>query len=268
MAYCLLVIGTDFSWYFSVRQGVMLGVLIWVLSFSAAHSFGKPVRFMPYWVRISPNWIQILTDFRLIGSRAEWHSVIESLDTSSEHSVLRDGVWFTVVRRSEDFERTLIFWNQKQAFGGEFEFEENMSPIGFQSQLSEDIDVPARFFMKPYAPNGDLGYSLGIAVPAWWWEEVKASCPAPLAVETTGWTGTVELTLATLPLEEFNIYRDPIDRWSDEYIVKTEPQISKRRDERRKTPGWKDNTPDSEPGLRWGKSIEHKYFNIAHRDLT
>jgi hypothetical protein len=35
--------------------------------------------------------------------------------------------------------------------------------------------------------------------------------------------GAVELTLATLPLSEFDIYWQPMN-WTDEYVLKTKPQ--------------------------------------------
>jgi hypothetical protein len=97
---------------------------------------------------------------------------------------------------------------------------------------------------------------------------MKASCAAPLAVDTNPLTGTVELTLATLPLAEFDVYWDQVERTEEyvEFLLKTGPQI---RNEHREKLGWKDKTSSYEPGLgiRVPVSIEHKYFSVEHRDI-
>ncbi|HEY6341573.1 MAG TPA: hypothetical protein VIY49_08785 [Bryobacteraceae bacterium] len=82
-------------------------------------------------------------------------------------------------------------------------------------------------------------------------------------MDTNPLTGSVELTLATLPRSEFDMYRGPVDRWTEEYILKTEPLIRKRRDEQREKLGWKDKRSGNEPG--WPESIQHKYVSVEHR---
>jgi hypothetical protein len=226
-------------------------------------------RFIPYWVRVSPNWYQILTDFRLVGSPEEWRSIAESVRSSADYHVLQDGVLFTVVQQSEDFERTLIFWNQHQAFGSEFSFGEDMTPIQFvRTTDPSGRHPPAIFFMKPWGTQGVAGYSLGIEVEAWWWEKLKDSCGSPLAVETNPLTGSVDLILATLPVSEFDIYRNPANRWTDEYILKTEPKIRKQRDDVRQKLAWtaKDLRIPELP-CRVPQHIEHRYFVVEHREI-
>jgi hypothetical protein len=178
-------------------------------------------------------------------------------------------VLFTVVQQSEDFERTVIFWNQRQAFGSEFSFSEDMTPIQFEQTTEPNptgwLTPPPRFFMRSSGVKGVPGYRFGIEVRDWWWAKVQDSCNAPLGVDTNPLTGSVEVTLAALPLREFDIYRDPADRWTDEYIAKTEPQIRKRRDEARQKLGWADKTSPREPGFP--QHIEHRYLNIEHREI-
>lgn len=163
---------------FSIRGGVVLGLLLALLAFAMTD---KPVaRFMPYRIWISPNWYQILTDFNLIGSLDEWRSIQDSVGSSTDHySVLRDGVQFTVVQQgggkgplpafhSEihigwqevgDFDAgmneghpPLIFWNQHRVFGTEFRFSADMTPIqldrsGIIRKAQEPGCQPAVFFM-------------------------------------------------------------------------------------------------------------------------
>jgi len=263
----LLIYGGDFS----MRQGVVLGLLLMGLLYLMSNAAAGPVRYLPYWVQVAPNWYQILTDFKLIESPEEWRSIAESLKSATGYRVLRDGVSFTVVQQSADFERTVIFWNQHQAFGSEFSFSEDMTPIQFERSTDpEGWHVPARFFMRPSGASGEAGYTLGIVVRDWWWEEVSNSCAAPLGVSTNPLTGSVEVALAVLPLKEFEIYRYPANRWTDGYITKTEPQIRRRRDEARRKLGWiAMDRASSDSGFHGLDPfhLEHKYFTVKHRQI-
>jgi len=250
---------------FPVRQGVVLGLLMAWLAFGIRMQMPSARRFIPYWVRVSPNWYQILTDFKLISSVEEWRSVLQS--ASTDYCVLRDGVLFTVVQESEDFEHTLIFWNQHQAFGSEFRFMEDMTPIQFKRMDPMGGHLPARFFMKPWAAGLLAGYSLGIEVRDWWWEKMKTSCVAPLAVDTNLLTGSVDLTLATLPRKEFDLYWGC---WTEEYITKVKPKIRVQRDEARQKLGWtaeEHQADDFHPYGGWPAAIVHKYFHIQHHAI-
>lgn len=254
---------------FPVRQGSVLVLLLVLIVVSMTQRGAKPVRFVPYWVRISPNWFEILTDFKLISAPDEWGSILQSLRSSSDYNILRDDVLFTVVQQHENLEHTLIFWNQHQTFGSEFELIEDMAPIQFANADWYQRNIPPAFFIRPFTYERNVaGYSLGIKVRNWWWENVKDSCPVPVAVNTNALTSTVELTLATLPLAEFDIYRNPPNRWSDKYMRKTESQIRKRRDELRGRLGWIDKTLQIEElSVRVPVFIESKYFSIEHRDV-
>jgi hypothetical protein len=221
-------------------------------------------------VRISPNWFDILTDYQLIDGPEEWRAICKSVGASPNYNVLRDGILFTVVQQSEDFENTLIFWNQQQAFGSEFKFLDDMAEIKPEWQTQMGQHLLPRVFMKPFAGQPYMaGYSLGIEVHDWWWEEVKDKCPAPLSAHKDSLTGSVDLVLATLPSGEFDIYRNPPERWSTKYISKIEPQIRKRREELRQKLGWKDSMLDLEPGIgaNQPQSMTHKYFNVEHREV-
>jgi len=184
--------------------------------------------------------------------------------------VLRDGVLFTVVQLSDDFGQTLIYWNQHQVFGSEFRFIEDMTPIQFERADPMGGHLPAYLFMKPSSREpGVVGYTLGIEARDWFWEKVKDSCAAPLGVDANPLTASVELSLATLPLGEFDVYLSPADRWTSEYLLMTAPGIRKRRDEHRERLGWKDmkHPDDLEVHVAWPERIEHKYFTVEHRSL-
>jgi hypothetical protein len=248
---------------FPMRQGIVLGLLLAWLAFGIGKAAVKPARrFTPYWVRVSPNWYQILSDFALVGSPEEWRSIREAVRPCADYSVLRDGVLFTVLQHSEDWTQDLVFWNQHQSFGSELRFREDMSPIQFERKDPAGGHIPAYLFMKPYGQ-----YNMGIEVRDWWWDKVKGSCATPLSVETNPMTGTVELTLATLSLNEFDFYWAPVN-WTDEYVLKTKPQIRQRRDEQGLALGWiAKDLRIPELSVRVPVYIEHKYFVVEHREI-
>jgi len=54
-----------------IRQGVVLGAAMVLLAFGVLEALKPAPRFISYWVRVSPNWYQILADFKLVGSIEE-----------------------------------------------------------------------------------------------------------------------------------------------------------------------------------------------------
>ena len=266
---CLALI---FAGGFSLRQGILLGVILsWLLA-AALERAVKPVwRFSPYHVRVQPNWYQLLSDFKLIGTPEEWWSVRESLAQVSpgEYRVLRDGISFTVVEQSKDLAHALIFANG--GYRSRFEFEADMNPIQIEREdafphfsRSQRITLFMRSGFHPYSM---AGYGLGMDVPAWWWEKVKGSCPAPLHESSDDLTGYVKLVLATISCREFELYWQPSE-WSDEFFAKTAKEISDRRDEHRAQLRWTAEEFNPPPGFTVHfMSIQHKYFNLTHQSV-
>jgi hypothetical protein len=251
---------------FPIRQGAVLGLLIVWLWYGVGHAGVEPTRrLIPYWVEVSPNWCQILTDFRLIGSLDEWHSIQESVMSSVDPHILLVGVHFTVVQKSEDLKRTLIF--SRGHFQSRLDFQWDISPIQIEDSRRDLSYQRAELFMKPARPPRVVGYDLGIRVPYWWWEKVKGSCPVPLDEDHDRGTGYVGLALATLPLKEFDSYWELVN-WTGEYILKTRPQIRKRRDEARQELGWTaENHYIPELGSGGPEHITHKYFGVMHHQI-
>lgn len=79
-----------------------------------------------------------------------------------------------------------------------------MEPI----KIEREHEIPmlskydVRFFVKF---SGD-GYNLGIIVPDWWWDKVKASCPKPTKQDRDYLTGRIELILTTISYREFELH--------------------------------------------------------------
>ena len=222
-------------------------------------------KFSPYFVRVYPKWFHLLLDYKLIGKPEEWHAIQESFEElpATEYRLLRDGICFMVVQKSEDFERTLIYSEHHRSFASDINFEEAMKPIKLENEIDRTLQIEGyvRFFVR----SGLDGYELGIKVPDWWWEEVGASCPSPMEEDKDYATGQVKLTLAIISYREFDLYWDPVE-WSSSFYKKTTKQIEARRDAQREKLGWEAKEHPDIPELRidWPDSIKHKYFKVEH----
>jgi hypothetical protein len=264
--YFVLAYAADFP----VRQSIVLALVL--ASFSRALeklSATKPTMiFTPYFVRIDPKWHKLLIDFKLIATMDEWHALSASFKDlpTTEYSVLRSGVYFTILQESDDYERTLLYWGHRQTFLSEVDFEIKMEPI--------KVDGEARYeFQRNWTPSffvkgGSHGYNLGLRVPDWWWEQMKASCPKPMREDKDYNCGQVNLILATTPLMEFALYHQSSD-WNGTYAEKKGKKLAAFREESRVKLDWKCVTPerDSELNIVWPESIEHKYFDVRHQGI-
>lgn len=256
---------------FSTRHSIVLAFLVAWLARALENAAAKPAsRFSPYYVRVYPKWYDLLTDFKLIDKPEEWHAIQKSFEglPTTEYRLLRNGIYFTVVHQSEDFERTLIYSGNHRVFVSEVDFEEDVEPLRIEhaNRFGEANKCDIRLIIKSRAH----GYDLGIRVPGRWWDQVKASCPKPMKADADYPTGQIDLILATISYWEFDLYWEPVE-WSSTFYDKTAKRIRARRDELRQKLGWKAVEHDSdlgvELGIDWPESIEHEYFNVEHRAI-
>src|SRR5271157_1481466 len=165
-----------------LRQGVMIGLLMAFLFFLVSED-RRVCRFVPYWVRVTPDWCQILTDYKLISSPEEWRTIQESATSSAGYNMLRDGVLFTVVqqdgekaplwafrtesdlgwREVRDLDHALIFWNQTREFGSEFRFAADLTPLQFSITYFQTSDLFATLWSQRQAPRPDFFMALHYA---------------------------------------------------------------------------------------------------------
>jgi hypothetical protein len=264
---------------FSLRQSAVLGpsmaFVVFVIVF--IHEQTRPRnRFIPYYVRVVPNWYQILEDFKLVSTPEEWKSIRESVKQLSlaQHHVFRDGLFFAVLQASQDLRHCLIFWSRANTFSGKVDFQWDMNPVqvGREDEDSKELiqqgllssSQEIHFFMKP----GKEGYDLGLSVPDSWWRRLKGSCPSPEEEEIDQATGYVKLVLARISQREWDLYWEP-EVWDSKYFFKTVPQIKTRREEFRQKFGWKTVMHPDIPELkiRWPEEMEHKYLRMEHRAI-
>lgn len=252
-----------------MRQSIVLALLMASLARGIEKVAAKPARrFSPYCVRVYPNWYELVTDFKLIAKPEEWDAIQQSIEElpSTEYCVLRNGICFTIVHQSEDFARALIYSDNHRVFVSEVDFEEDMEPIKVERE--HRIPTLRRYNVRFFIKFGEEGYNLGIRVPDWWWDEVRASCAKPMKEDKDYPTGQVKLILTTISDREFDPYWEPVE-WSSTFYKKTAKQIRDRRDQQRQKFGWKTvERPDlPELSIDWPESIEHKYFNVEHRGI-
>jgi hypothetical protein len=260
---------------FPMRQGFIL-VLMWASLTRAVELLARrPAgRFSPYYVRVDPNWYDLLMDFKLTSKPEDWQAIRKSFEESpsTEYRVLRNGICFTVVHQSEDFERTLIYLDNHQTFVSEVDLQEELEPIRIEPEdkLEREFGRLNKSDVRLFVRFGGDGYNLGIRVPRRWWDKMKTSCPKPMEEHADHPTGQVDLVLATISYREFDLYWEPV-QWSSTFYDKTAKQLRSRRDEQRTRFDWKtiehDSDLGSELGIDWPESIEHKYFTVEHRAI-
>ena len=249
----------------SVRQSVVLALLFAFVLDGVIHAAPKPtLRFTPYWVRICPQWHEILTDFKLVQSTDEWLTVQESVNSRERQSfsVFHDALWFSILRLPSQTESSLIYLNSFKTFVGEVNLLEDLDPIAAIKEDEQNEFLrkqKVRFFVK-----GKLdGYELGLEVPDWWWEKHKASCPPVIAEEKLHMFGMTKIAVAVLPYSEFAVYWDMID-WNSKFIE----GVHKNQDDQRKKFHWAASKQDDDVFLRapWTE-IRNKYFEVHHKEV-
>lgn len=214
-----------------------------------------PWRFTPYWVRVFPEWQQILTDFKLITTPHDWEEIKPAI-----YDAVPYGISYTVLQRSDDHQSQIIFRaERKDGFVSEVNFCDEVAPIEF-----EDVPKTLRLFMKS---RGDR-YDLGIIVPQKWWDRVKGGCPKPVREASGERWYEAELTLAALSYIEFDWYWQPEGGASPGTTFRGDPQyylyeewrqkITSQRDKQRVEFGWEEG--------KYG-GIVHSYFELQHRRI-
>jgi hypothetical protein len=234
--------------------------------------------FEPFCVSIHPKWYELLSDFKLIGGMEEWHRLREQAERvpASEYNVLRSGFLFTVIQPPSDqgLLPGLTYWNNHKMFLSKVELSASIVEI---KDVWPGLEEEHPFLKHPrwaqlpevYFKWGAGGYELGLEVQLEWWENLcKSGGIGELAkVETykDPLCGTTRLLIATLPYSEFDIYYDGV-----EYDEKSLKKQQESRDQQLAEKGWerKDRPYNPEDGFQdpWSH-VEHKYFEVAHREI-
>jgi len=231
--------------------------------------------FSPFCVFILPNWYDLLSDFRLIRSKEEWHRLCNAANEAptDNYSVFRRGFVFTVIKppADEGLPPGLTFWDNRKTFLSEVELSGSIIQVRDES-AGPHLGEEHPFFRHPkwaglpevYFKWGTGGYELGLEVQDDWWEELCKSGEigelAKLKKHRDHPCGTTRLVIATLPYSEFGVYYQNVD-----YDQMKKQQEA--RDKQLEANGWGRKTEgDSEIRDPWSR-VEHKYFTVSHRSV-
>ncbi len=212
--------------------------------------------FRPFYVCVLPNWPKLLLDYKLIRDIEEWHRL-------RAKNTLPGGFFFTVLKPGLSFGfegPNLIYWNDRKVFVTKVDFSERIEGIKFEDEISTRIglELPPAIYCR----HGELG----IAVRHRWWEQICAKHKelANVKVDTDFLTGTTEVPVATLPVEQFETYhsRDWERDWKHQ--KKQLKKLNEKRDKLLAANGWKRKSPDYDDET---EELEHEYFTIEHRAI-
>jgi hypothetical protein len=212
--------------------------------------------FIPYHVLVQPNWPKLLLDYKLIKDA-------EAFQQLSEKSLKRAPIRFTVLLPAPKVDLPgLIYWNSRNGFVTEVDFEESIEGIEFEIPGLErfgDKWSPSVYF-KLGVLSGGVGYEMGLAMREKWWEGICVRGDAgelcKTKADTDPQTGTTRLVVATLPDSEFDEYYDV------EFDKERRHERYELRDKQLSLNGWK-----CEQSSFFGRNLEHKYFTITHRNV-
>jgi hypothetical protein len=255
---------------FSMKQSLVLTLLSIALYWAIEGTSHKSnLKFNPYWLSVSPNWVKILTDYKLIKSPEEWYAIENSFQSKpfDDYDVLRHGIVLTILQQSQLYDQFLVYSDYHHSFKSRIDYVEDMKGVRIQhdkDRLFLGKESSVRFFVK----FGGDGLNIGLCVPDWWWAKVKDSCPKPIRTENDHPTGQVLLFLGILSFRDFDLYWWPPE-YDAKFYEKTVPAITKLRDEFRDKFKWKEIPHPDVPELAidWPDSIENEYIKVEHREI-
>ena len=209
--------GWPFAW--------AVGVLVAVAMSAPPIVAGPRSDFAAFWVRIWPTR-ELLTETGLATDEEvkalendtafgwHWNRPVNRPQTPSEHSFLRDGIWFTVLKL-DNFDQTgLVFWNPFKTFTTAVEMELDLAelarPMGPGAAIPSTLFNP-RLDLKPVAGglslriatvgeilHSDEGIDPGKVVTVlpwatflgygWWQNQEKTTEQRTAQLKACGWT--------------------------------------------------------------------------------
>lgn len=264
---------------FSRSQSWVLTIVCWLgyESFNELRTANQQDKtFCPYWVRVSPNWYELLRDFKIVtgDNEAFWASVGSSWrqlqgqgedEAASAYSVLRNDTVFTVLKSGTPDD--LIYWDSRRIFRSDVDFQERIRELKIAQPSWGGNGRSVDLFLK----WGTDGYELGLEVNADWWGKVCAADEtghlAKVRTDPEYLTGTTRLVVAILPYAEFRTYTDG-NATASWYDAATQKKREERRNAELAKTGWLREESNWELDYLGSPEIlKHKYFTIVHRAI-
>jgi hypothetical protein len=213
--------------------------------------------FEPYYVRIIPNWTQILADYTTAKNDEDWLKFVAWCGRTE-----LPGAWYSVLRNDKD--GVLIYRGSELGFSTTFNWSYEVkkrewlgarkaetSPEGFPDSM--DFLVKQKFDV----------IQLGLSVRSDWWKTSSRHCPDPVETHEEHMFGTVQVVLAQLPLREFDLYWNEVD-----YKIKNVDKTWESVRENRKKYGWEEMEKYRDvPSSLQPITIKNKYFEVQHHSI-
>jgi hypothetical protein len=257
--FCSLAVAVGFPW----KQAILLAIFAAYVSVGRFHvaaqvaSTTPPHTFEPYYVRIIPNWTQILADYTTAKNDEGWLKFVAWCGRTE-----LPGAWYSVLRNDKD--GVLIYRGSELGFSTAFDWsyevkkrewlrlpKDGISPEGFPDSMD--------FFVKQ---KFDV-IQLGLDVSRDWWQMFSPHCPEPVETHEEHMFGQVKIVLAQLPLREFDLYWNEVD-YKTKNVDKTWESVK----ESRKKHGWEEIEKFRDVPSSWQPiTIKNKYFEIQHRSI-
>lgn len=146
---------------YSLTDAVLVGVVVFLVMYVYQDWKSKKRKdsFAPFYIRIQPNWHELLKDYKLVDT-AGWQMVMKKVGAKEgpdEYDILRRGMMFTVLKSNPEEE--LVYNNNHNTFSSEVDFRED---LGF---LRKDPDDIFSFSPDVYVKWGTNGFELGVTTP-------------------------------------------------------------------------------------------------------
>jgi hypothetical protein len=249
IAVALLWFGIAYALCFLVGFTALQSLILAVIAVCAIHGSSlsqnlfekQPAPFAPFWIRIEPNWSALSKDFGLPDMERC------GVEASSEYSVLRDGVAFTVLSP------TLFYSNNHQEFLGTLHISEVVTEM---TPPEGDVGIH-----RPIAPRFYVNKSLAEPkkVPV---IEFGLVTEESLKRSKHEWDDEEQMVVAQLPWIIFYWYYNFGVGLEEDRSV--EARIKSDLTEF----GWTQKERDCPHSWPWPYEVNHKYFRLFYRGIS
>lgn len=218
---------------------VLCALLVFCLWFSRKD---RQPSFAPYYITISPNWFQILSDHNLVDENS-WRTLRQNAETTragnpGSYNVLLHSYSFTVLW--SDRVGVLVYSNVQQHFRTEIDFREPIDGL-YVSRAGNGHDVRGEFWIKWGVDRELATIDLGITTPESWRKVVMVG------------DGNERVTVARIPLAVFTTTNS---HWTEPLkaaVNRLGWSIDKMHED------WKQGVMGHSEEV-----LEHKYFTVQY----
>jgi hypothetical protein len=255
--------------FFSDRQSLLMAfILVGLYERLSELAKQKQVPFVPYSLFIRPNYHTILIDFGLLkDAKDNWAELWDAIRKLPKKpwNIWETGLSISFVTPSLKYRPA---WND---FMTKVDLYASLEPVvtlreHLDREVNPYIDCPSLQLLP-----GNYGYRLILKLPIWYWQKLEGTdlfrSISKLDVSTDQMCGTVEVVIAIIPYQEFDVHFSFYDAGGVEKYTKT----VQARAEARSRYGWKGQSKQdiygNETSAEFSNELEHRYCTVWHSDL-